>query len=105
MFVEIEGQAHKTVRDLNEELVQATQLVDRLQLPATEDPWRWTLDDPEQALEFLLALQGMGDAIEVAWPQGKKLTLTSEIGSSQMQVRIRKQRDWFELNLRPTADR
>jgi superfamily II DNA or RNA helicase len=98
LFVEIEGQAHKTVRDLNEELVQATQLVDRLQLPATEDPWRWTLDDPEQALEFLLALQGMGDAIEVAWPQGKKLTLTSEIGSSQMQVRIRKQRDWFELN-------
>jgi superfamily II DNA or RNA helicase len=98
LFVEIEGQAHKTVRDLNEELVQATQLVDRLQLPATEDPWRWTLDDPEQALEFLLALQGMGDAVVVAWPQGKKITLTSEIGSSQMQVRIRKQRDWFELN-------
>jgi superfamily II DNA or RNA helicase len=98
LFVEIEGQAHKTVRDLNQELLQATQLVDRLQLPATQDPWRWTLDDPEQALEFLLALQGMGDAVVVAWPQGKKITLTSEIGSSQMQVRIRKQRDWFELN-------
>ena len=98
LFGEIEGQPHKTVRDLHGEVVQATQLVDRLQLPAAEDPWRWTLDDPEQALEVLLTLQGMGDEIVVAWPQGKKLTLTSEIGSSQMQVRIRKQHDWFGLN-------
>ena len=81
-----------------EEVKQATQLVDRLQLPAAEDPWRWTLDEPEQALEVLLALQGMGDEIVVAWPQGKKITLTSEIGSSQMQVGVRKQRDWFGLD-------
>jgi hypothetical protein len=58
LFVEIEGQPRKAMRDLNAEVVQATQLVDRLQLPAAEDPWRWTLDDPEQALEVLLALQG-----------------------------------------------
>jgi len=98
LFVEIEGQPRKTVRDLKEEVEQAMHLVDRLPLPPAEDSWRWTLDDPEQALEVLLALQGMGDEIVVAWPQGKKVTLTSEIGSSQMQVRIRKQRDWFGLN-------
>jgi len=98
LFVEIDGRSHRTERDLNEEVVQATRLVDRLPLPAAEEPWRWMLDDPEQALEVLLALQGMGDEIVVAWPQGKRVTLTSEIGSSQMQIRIRKQRDWFGLN-------
>ncbi len=98
LFVEIDGRPHRTTRDLNEEVLQATRLVDRLPLPAAEDPWRWMLDDPEQALEVLLALQGMGDEIVVAWPQGKRVTLTSEIGSSQMQIKIRKQRDWFGLN-------
>jgi len=98
LFVEIDGRPSRTVRDLNEELAQATRLVDRLPLPTAEDPWRWMLDDPEQALEVLLALQEMGDEIVVAWPQGKKVTLTSEIGSSQMRISIRKQRDWFGLN-------
>jgi len=98
LFVEIDGRPHRTTRDLNEEVLQATRLVDRLPLPAAEDPWRWMLDDPEQALEVLLALQGMGDEIVVAWPQGKRVTLTNEIGSSQMQIKIRKQRDWFGLN-------
>ncbi len=98
LFVEIDGLPHRTVRDLNEEVIQATRLTDRLPLPAAEDPWRWILDDPEEALEVLLALQGMGEEIVVAWPQGKRVTLTSEIGSSQMQIRIRKQRDWFGLN-------
>ena len=98
LFIEIEGRPCKTVRDLSSEVERATHLVDQLQLPEPEDPWRWALDEPEQALEVLLALQGMGDEIVVAWPRGKKITLTSEIGSSQMQIRVRKQRDWFGLD-------
>jgi len=98
LFGEVEGQPCKTVRDLKQELEQARNLVDRLPLEASEAPWQWPLDDPEQALETLLALQEMGDEVVIAWPQGKKLTLTREIGSSQMQVGIRKQRDWFGLD-------
>ncbi|MES9902872.1 MAG: DEAD/DEAH box helicase [Sedimenticola sp.] len=98
LFGEIEGQSRKTRRDLKKEVEQATHLIDQLPLLAGEDPWKWTLDDPEQALEVLLILQEMGDEIVVAWPEGKKVTLSHEITGGQMQIRMRKQRDWFGLN-------
>ncbi|MES9883350.1 MAG: DEAD/DEAH box helicase [Sedimenticola sp.] len=98
LYTEIEREPRKTLRNLEEEVGRALQLSDTLSLPTTEAPWHWTLDDPEQALELLLALQELGDEIVVAWPQGKKVTLTREIGSSQMQVKMRKQRDWFGIS-------
>jgi superfamily II DNA or RNA helicase len=98
LFVEIDGRPHRTVRDLQREVEAARRVVERLPLPPEDEPWRWLVDDPEQALEVLLALQAMGDEIVLAWPQGKKVTLGSEIGGGQMQVRIRRQRDWFGLD-------
>jgi len=97
LFAEIEGRTQRTQRDLGAEVERAVALAERLQLPEPEIPWEWRLDDPEQALEVLLLLQEMGDELVVAWPQGKKLSLTGEIGSQQMAVSIRKQRDWFGL--------
>ncbi len=97
LLVEIDGRPNKTLRNLKEEVLQATRLIEGLPLPDAEDPWCWVLGDPEQALEILLALQEMGDEIVVAWPQGKKVTLTREIDGSRMQISIRGQRDWFGL--------
>ncbi|MCP4409634.1 MAG: DEAD/DEAH box helicase, partial [Gammaproteobacteria bacterium] len=97
VLAEIEGKQLQTTRDLEIERQVAEQVLTQCPLLVENSAWEWLLDDPEDALDTLLGLQKMDDAITLDWPQGKKIRLSGETGITQMQVSVRKQRDWFSL--------
>lgn len=68
--------------------------------------FEWTLDDDYAALRVLLELRSLQQEgrITVEHPKGQKLRLVGVSGADSMQVQIRKDRDWFEVSGKVTAD-
>ncbi|MEN8128962.1 MAG: DEAD/DEAH box helicase [Pseudomonadota bacterium] len=97
VLAEIEGKQLQTTRDLETERQAVERVLTRCPLLVENNAWEWQLDDPEDALDTLLEFQKMGDAVTLDWPQGRKIRLSGETGITQMQVSVRKQRDWFSL--------
>jgi SNF2 family DNA or RNA helicase len=97
VFAEIDGRQLQTTRDLQVERQRAGRVLECCPLLSDTSTWEWFLEDPQDALDTLLQLQELGDAVALDWPQGKRFRLSSEIGVMQMQVSVRRQRDWFGL--------
>jgi superfamily II DNA or RNA helicase len=97
VLAEIEGQQLQTTRDLQIERQRAGEVLESCPLLGEISGWEWLLEDPQEALDTLLQLQELGDAVVLDWPQGKRFRLSSELGVTQMQVSVRRQRDWFGL--------
>ena len=103
IFSEIEGRRVHARRDLKAEQAAAVALFTTC--PALDPEfWDWSLEDPEQALETLEALQGLGEAVVLEWPQGKALRLLGKRGLEAMSLRVSSQRDWFALSGELTLD-
>ncbi|WP_428357473.1 DEAD/DEAH box helicase [Methyloprofundus sp.] len=97
VLAEIEGKQVQTTRDFAVE----TQHLDQLQehcpeLYQTKD-YKWTLDDPEMALEALLQIQSMAEFVVMEWPKGKKIKVSREAGLQQVHFSVRKEKDWFSV--------
>ena len=95
---EINGQSLQTQRDLDKEKEQAGQIIQQCPLLDEHSDWHWPLNDTEDALETLLQLQTLNDRIQIKWPQGEKLKLKKQSQMKQMQVVLKKKKDWFELD-------
>lgn len=94
---EVDGQRLQTHRELATERDLADGVV-RACPPLVRNPdthYEWDLDDLEDCLELLSALQTLGDQAIVEWPEGETLRLRHGANSSNFQLRVERQRDWF----------
>jgi SNF2-related domain/Helicase conserved C-terminal domain len=97
VMAEIDGKRLQAQRDLEQEAQTTARVLDSCPVLAGYAEESWHLSDPETALEALLQLQTLGDAVVLEWPQGKTIRLSRAIDSKQLHVSIRKQDEWFAL--------
>ncbi|QQE66940.1 hypothetical protein GFS31_36450 [Leptolyngbya sp. BL0902] len=97
VLAEVGGKRLQTHRDLKEEkklaraVEKATPTLQRLEDKSGE----WLIEDPEDCLELLIELQGLGDQAVVEWPEGEKMRVVNQVGLGSFKVQIQRQRDWF----------
>ena len=107
VFADIEGKKYQTHRHIDEEKKRFNELVQ--QCPNLVDNSdhlsdqgnEWYLDEPEQALTVLQELQQAQQTsleMDLHWPKGSPIKLRNTKSAEQMQVSIRRQRDWFSLD-------
>ncbi|MDX2505829.1 MAG: DEAD/DEAH box helicase [Gammaproteobacteria bacterium] len=105
---EINAKSLQASRDLKLEKQQAQKVLDQCPLLDEHSDGYWPLTETEDALETLLQLQTLDqdpeNNISIMWPQGKKLKLNQQHQLSQMQVTLKKKKDWFELDGQLTLD-
>ncbi|WP_374675050.1 SNF2-related protein [Ideonella sp.] len=94
------GEALAVTRDLPAERGFRDAVLDacpQLALPATADaPCEWQLDDPQDALATVEALNRLAGAVTLEWPQGRTLTVDTA-GFSQLAVRVHTRQQWLAL--------
>jgi len=69
-----------------------------------EDEGRWDIHELDTALEVLLELHAVGDAISLTWPLGRKLGVPREVGSNELRVAVKSQKDWLQVNVELDTD-
>ena len=99
LLIEIDGQKTKLRRDLDEEMLQAQNLQDHVEMLAD---WQdldneIVLEEAEEALEALTGLHEMGDSISIEWPEGEFMRVNSTLGANNMRLSINEKGEWFEL--------
>ena len=65
--------------------------------PDAWDSAGWNVPEPEACLELLAELQALGKRVQVAWPQGETLRIRSQASTNRLALKIRKRRDWFQI--------
>ena len=100
LAVEINGKRLQTRRDLQKEIAAAGKIEASCpELAFVGDaPWEWMLTDPEQCLQFLYELRELENEVVVEWPEGRKMAVSPQLSFEQLQIRIRKKQNWFELD-------
>lgn len=96
----IDGNTHKTTRDLPVEKQRIQQLLNSVPLEESEaqlSPYTWDIDHPALALEILDSLQELGDDVIVDWPRGQRLPTPTRIASSDMSVSLSSKQDWMQI--------
>ena len=99
VMAELAGKRVQAKRDLRQEVRRAADAVAALPLLSEEgeNDGEWLVPAPDLALELVLQLQSLGEAVRVAWPEGAKFKVRQEAGSSHCRLSIRQAKDWFEL--------
>ncbi len=82
------------VRDFEAERSLADSVRERLGLPAAED-WQWCLEEPESALDLVVALQASED-LDVRWARSSPKLATFD-DDARLRARVERQLDWFAL--------
>ncbi|VAX39137.1 DNA/RNA helicases, SNF2 family, partial [hydrothermal vent metagenome] len=99
MFANIEGEAKSTTRNLTAEKKAREKVINACPEIAShaEDDVSVSFPTPIEALEALVELEDLviKKQLTLHWPQGQSLSLAGRASASQMQVSIRKSRDWF----------
>lgn len=60
--------------------------------------YEWQVKDLYDCLQLLQELQELKEQIIIEWPKGEVLKLTRSISTEQLYVKVRKRRNWFELD-------
>lgn len=98
VLAEIDGQRVRTQRDFEAENASVQQVLDACPaLVAMLEHWQAAIAEPEQALAALQQLQALGDEVSLNWPRGQRLRVSPDLTAQQMQIQVKKQRDWFGL--------
>ena len=97
VFAEIDGKNVHTQRSLKKETESFNEVINQCPSLMGSIDWEWRLEDPDDALETLMQLQDLADSVILTWPKGKKIQLSKPADIHQMQISVRKQRDWFSL--------
>ncbi len=98
VFASFDGQPRTAHRDLAEERSRLEALsVDCLALSAQTEGDTACFPSPIEALEALLELEDQvaENRVVLHWPQGRSLQLAGRASGSQLQMSIRRDRDWF----------
>ncbi len=89
---------HKTLRDHNAELSTAGTLIEQLSLPAGGKEFSWKIEQQEQSLELIDALQKLGDEIVIIWPLGQQIQISPPLDIDAMHVDIGGNNDWLNID-------
>ncbi|WP_199221487.1 DEAD/DEAH box helicase [Desulfonatronum sp. SC1] len=100
LFTEVEGRQVCATRDDKAEREAVQALLERCPTLGldTDADWSWRLEDPESALETLLSLQEMGDAVVLEWPEGKQVRIAAESGLNRFKIGLSRKQDWFAMD-------
>ena len=98
LFADVEGRQVCATRDNQAEREAVNTLLERCPTLGEAADWSWRLEDPENALETLLSLQEMGEAIVLEWPEGKQVRIAPETGINRFAVGLHKKQDWFAMD-------
>ncbi len=98
LFAEVDGRQVCTTRDHQAERDAVDKLLESCPTLGANDDWSWRLEDPESALDTLLGLQEMGDAVVLEWPEGRQVRIAPESGVNRMVVGMRRKQDWFAMD-------
>ena len=96
----IEGVRQRSNRDLDAERAAAAltlAALPTLHREAASDH-EWVIGDIESALEFLLEVRACQPPPTVEWPEGKRLTVRSEVSTSGLSLKMSRARDWFQMD-------
>ena len=96
----IEGVRQRANRDLDAERAAAAATLAALPTLHREatSGHEWVIGDIESALEFLLEVQACQPPPTVEWPEGKRLTVRSEVSTSGLSLKMSRARDWFQMD-------
>ena len=66
----------------------------------THGPYHWELPEELTALRFLLELRKLvkDERVSVEYPRGQKLRLDGNVDFDDLELRVGKQRDWFQVD-------
>lgn len=97
VIADIDGKRLKTMRDLPEErrLAQAAVSACPTLLRLGDTDGEWLVEDPQDCLQLLLELQALGEAIVLEWPEGETFRVSHHASFEQLQLSIKRERDWF----------
>jgi superfamily II DNA or RNA helicase len=100
VFAEIEGKALQTTRSLKQEEALARAAVNDCPTLAdrTLERGECVVEEPDECLDLLLELQGLGDRIVLEWPEGQKLRVTNRLSELDMKLSVNQQKDWFSID-------
>ncbi|HIJ85004.1 MAG TPA: ATP-dependent helicase, partial [Magnetococcales bacterium] len=100
MFAERDGKRVQTRRDFQREKNLADELVALCPTLAgrSADDRVWNLGALEDSLELLMELQELGDKVLVEWPEGERFRVAHKVAMNQVQLKIRRERDWFAVS-------
>jgi superfamily II DNA or RNA helicase len=98
VIAEVRGERRAVVRDLAAERQGARRVLDAASmLGRGDDSFEWRIEEPEDALALVEALQGLGNAVRVTWPEGKRLAVSRAYSTRDLRVSLRSGRDWLEV--------
>ncbi len=100
IIAEIQGKGLQVSRDLIDEEQRALAAVEACPalLRHEIDNWEWLVNDVPDCLQLLHELQALPHGIVVEWPKGELLRLKSAASQSQLYLKIKQRRNWFELD-------
>ncbi len=67
-------------------------------------PHTWTLEDPDQGLELVAALQEASELVQVEWADVTRRRVTRPADASQLRMQVGVARDWFGLSGQVVVD-
>jgi len=98
-FATNEGEHSQFIRNLTEEKKLYDQLLQRC--PTLEQfddgSFSWFIDELEPSLEIVSELGTIKEDYTIEWPEGEKLPFASAINFDNLQLRVKSDNDWFEL--------
>ncbi len=101
LFGSQDGRRVQAQRDLGEEREGLRLLRERCPALAEGEQAadeKWRLPDAELALEFLVQLGEMGDAVTVEWPKGQSMRVAAVVSEGSLNVSVREAGDWFGVS-------
>jgi superfamily II DNA or RNA helicase len=109
VLAEVEGRPVQTRRSLaaEKELAERAIAACTVLARAQEFDGEWLLEDPEDCLELLDELGGLGETVLLEWPQGQKMRISGRAASGSLQLKVAGAKNWFEATgqLRVDDDR
>ncbi len=99
VMAEVDRKVVKATRKLKQERLQAEQLVQDCPALAHWDEIGddLQLEDIETCLEALQQLHDLGERVVLAWPEGEKLRIASQVGAGNLSLKLKQAGDWFDL--------
>ena len=101
LLAEVQGKRMQALRDLEEEesLAQAVEQSCPSLSRFEHQDRSWAVPDPEACLHLLAELKELQDrdSVQVLWPEGEKLSVARTISLDELQLSLRRRRNWLEL--------
>ncbi len=100
VIAEIDGKRLQTTRNLQLEKQLKMEIIAACPTLTRYEPQdgEWLIPEVEDCLELLLELQELGDKAILEWPEGEKLRVSHNADKDDLQLKIKRQRDWFAVD-------